>query len=67
MRSKAQHRGQQNSIGAAPINPEAATRPKKPYQSPRVVVYGDLHRLTTGGTKSHNEQNVSTGASTRPG
>jgi hypothetical protein len=35
------------------MKPEAAKQEKNQYRSPRLVVYGDLHRLTmgVGGTK----------------
>lgn len=32
--------------------------PKKPYVAPRLRRYGDLRRLTGGGTKTRSEANV---------
>lgn len=36
------------------MKPKTANQTKKPYRSPRLVVYGDLRRLTTakGGTQT---------------
>ena len=40
---------------------------KKAYHSPRLVVYGNLHWLTRGGTRNHNEDGVNTGVLTHIG
>lgn len=39
---------------------------KKPYTPPRLRCYGDLRRLTGGGTKSRSEANVA-GPKTKAG
>ncbi len=31
------------------MKPEKPTLPKKPYNTPRLVVYGNLRKLTQGG------------------
>lgn len=40
--------------------------PKKPYTAPRLRCYGDLRKLTGGGTRSKDETNTVTGPKTRP-
>lgn len=40
--------------------------PKKPYTTPRLRLYGDLRKLTGGGTKNRSETNVA-GPKTKSG
>lgn len=35
-----------DGVGQQTVKPTAAGQGKKPYRSPRLVVYGDLRRLT---------------------
>lgn len=35
-----------DGVGQQPVKPTAAGQGKKPYRSPRLVVYGGLRRLT---------------------
>ena len=41
--------------GGNSVNSNTDNRTKKPYHVPRLAVYGDLHRLTTGGAHSGSE------------
>ncbi|MBI4014060.1 MAG: lasso RiPP family leader peptide-containing protein [Candidatus Rokubacteria bacterium] len=37
------------------MKPTKTSRPKKPYRTPRVTVYGDLRRLTLAKPGSKND------------
>ena len=43
---------------------DRATGKKKAYNTPRLTVYGDLRRLTAGGTRQRDEAGVVGGPST---
>ena len=56
-----------DAVSRNPMKSKTESPGKKAYHSPRLVVYGDLHALTRGGTRNHNEAGDNTGVLTHIG